>query len=993
MFEYIGKNCHSFTISNDYIVDEDELPKLLPPKRRRLIKDQGQSLPVQNGMERLIQEFPRHNWLENKYMQEDNKEGNVSIESNPAVSGARIISIETLSMLEESAPFTQSSNDATVLETNTIQHSAGIMNDTPQCQTNNDDDVVYGDDKSRHCSKNDSIEEMSAHSNDVNNATVDESLPISRAGSLYDDEYRNNHPEGTTSEQISKGVTEIVPDNAKNFMSTSESNDVSLLSTKQMDIESNTPTQMVEENQTEIRSVELDSDVGTVISISEKTENDQRITDMNQRENLPPIPRLIHATTLEAFGSLNDVSKSLSNYDENGLHDKDKCVAKGDQIENLPCEALQSDPNVSILIAQNAHLQQHSDESINAESNQSRDLLDIDNSSAFSTGAGSLEDKYVNEKKFQNETRVEVSKASIPHKHQVAKLSKLVDSNPSKWVITTLSNDCIVQEAAMNLNVQSKDASSCLPSVNTLQKADCLKQQASSYHDIPQPQLVEEYITRTTSMQINGNDVVQLNERHNHVTNKKTRQKEAEQKQFEEALRYEKLLQEYKTVEKMTELKEQERDRLLCLKDKMLKELNFMRTKTYKNDTPSSGAEINLKKTELHMQCPPPAHQPKKENVIEILEKMEQEASAIPADIRNSCPFRIRNTPLLNAPYDITIDPREKASLNQAVSAAHCANNKSNLFQMQGHFDTYNASKVCNNVSRSSSAPSQGCTKTLKTGVFSFQPPGQIPLGQGNAILISDKGKKRSSSEEIVNLRNIGEPERYMQFTGNERKIQEELKTAVAIKRQRMDAVNITTKHEMPANTFNNVDKVIPQNVSIAPQYRRIAPNNHNAATEFNQQKGNVNWQHLNLTKELLRKPNPIPTQHGFQRYPGQVQNGVRMSRGHLMHQVPRQQQLRPQTVRLLGATTMPQTQKHIQGHYQVQQPTISPYHVDHHKQDVNQSDQSSLMTASMDVRNSYNAFQAMPAVTYQKQNGVNRHTLKHWLTHQNDCSADKRNG
>ncbi|XP_022340606.2 uncharacterized protein LOC111135135 isoform X8 [Crassostrea virginica] len=56
-------------------IDEDDLPKILPPKRRRHAKSDSamKTKPelASNDMERLIQEFPRHNWLENKYKSED----------------------------------------------------------------------------------------------------------------------------------------------------------------------------------------------------------------------------------------------------------------------------------------------------------------------------------------------------------------------------------------------------------------------------------------------------------------------------------------------------------------------------------------------------------------------------------------------------------------------------------------------------------------------------------------------------------------------------------------------------------------------------------------------------------------------------------------------------------------------------------------------------------------------------------------------------------
>ncbi|XP_061196754.1 uncharacterized protein LOC133205028 [Saccostrea echinata] len=66
-------NTKDYTVIDN--IDEDDLPKILPPKRRRNSKNNAamkkKSAVVPDDMERLIQEFPRHNWLENKYKSDE----------------------------------------------------------------------------------------------------------------------------------------------------------------------------------------------------------------------------------------------------------------------------------------------------------------------------------------------------------------------------------------------------------------------------------------------------------------------------------------------------------------------------------------------------------------------------------------------------------------------------------------------------------------------------------------------------------------------------------------------------------------------------------------------------------------------------------------------------------------------------------------------------------------------------------------------------------
>ncbi|XP_060067383.1 uncharacterized protein LOC132547616 [Ylistrum balloti] len=65
-------------------LDEDELPTILPPKRRRVnIQGTLKSKPVVADMDRLVQEFPRHNWLENKYKKEEEKDVSDKKETSP----------------------------------------------------------------------------------------------------------------------------------------------------------------------------------------------------------------------------------------------------------------------------------------------------------------------------------------------------------------------------------------------------------------------------------------------------------------------------------------------------------------------------------------------------------------------------------------------------------------------------------------------------------------------------------------------------------------------------------------------------------------------------------------------------------------------------------------------------------------------------------------------------------------------------------------------
>ncbi|XP_033748830.1 formin-J-like [Pecten maximus] len=69
------------------VIDEDELPTILPPKRRRVnSKGTLKSKITVSDMDRLVQEFPRHNWLENKYKKEedvsDNQDKGAMLEPN-----------------------------------------------------------------------------------------------------------------------------------------------------------------------------------------------------------------------------------------------------------------------------------------------------------------------------------------------------------------------------------------------------------------------------------------------------------------------------------------------------------------------------------------------------------------------------------------------------------------------------------------------------------------------------------------------------------------------------------------------------------------------------------------------------------------------------------------------------------------------------------------------------------------------------------------------
>ena len=48
-------------------VDEDDLPTILPPKRRRHGKPQV-TTESKSDIDRINQEFPQFNWLEKKYM-------------------------------------------------------------------------------------------------------------------------------------------------------------------------------------------------------------------------------------------------------------------------------------------------------------------------------------------------------------------------------------------------------------------------------------------------------------------------------------------------------------------------------------------------------------------------------------------------------------------------------------------------------------------------------------------------------------------------------------------------------------------------------------------------------------------------------------------------------------------------------------------------------------------------------------------------------------
>jgi len=69
-----------------FISDEDDLPTILPPKRRRNGKSIVTADP-KSDMDRIKHEFPHFNWLEKKYKDQENVEM-VASECNGQENGA-----------------------------------------------------------------------------------------------------------------------------------------------------------------------------------------------------------------------------------------------------------------------------------------------------------------------------------------------------------------------------------------------------------------------------------------------------------------------------------------------------------------------------------------------------------------------------------------------------------------------------------------------------------------------------------------------------------------------------------------------------------------------------------------------------------------------------------------------------------------------------------------------------------------------------------------
>lgn len=125
-----------------YFLDEDDLPKILPPKRRRNAKCgtamKNKPILASNDMERLIQEFPRHNWLENKYKTGETARDPSQDTNTPpeiyeySLDEEKMQSIETLEHLAEKKQIT-TEVPAVDVETSASNYSEAI---TPGPQVN-----------------------------------------------------------------------------------------------------------------------------------------------------------------------------------------------------------------------------------------------------------------------------------------------------------------------------------------------------------------------------------------------------------------------------------------------------------------------------------------------------------------------------------------------------------------------------------------------------------------------------------------------------------------------------------------------------------------------------------------------------------------------------------------------------------------------------------------------------------------------------------------
>ena len=102
--------------------DEDELPKILPPKRRRMIKEKVNTSAPTIGMERLMQEFPKHNWLETKYLTDETLSAQAQSMSGQA----------------DTTPYQYQYEDAVINGDSTCQSQSDEAQNNGQCTHSND---------------------------------------------------------------------------------------------------------------------------------------------------------------------------------------------------------------------------------------------------------------------------------------------------------------------------------------------------------------------------------------------------------------------------------------------------------------------------------------------------------------------------------------------------------------------------------------------------------------------------------------------------------------------------------------------------------------------------------------------------------------------------------------------------------------------------------------------------------------------------------------
>ena len=698
-----------------------------------------------------------------------------------------------------------------------------------------------------------------------------------------------------------------------------------------------------------ISSVALDSEVGAVISISEIS--DSRNVENNSshpaRENLPPVPKLIHATTLEALTTVNRKAKlsvSSCETDESKTQESSECLGSPIQqcieenIENTVKEEAGT-VDISLTIAE---------ESISANEKETEQELESavsDPNVQANDAAASVETVEIfkhpstisiaNVKELPQARNTSDSKTSmnryIPHLNN----NESYIPCPPMGVSTSMETPSVpvlihnVQVNYDNLHLpepkipanirkigQTMQIRQTIPSMNA--GMDTTRQMQYVSHRVAPPREQYPFSMRNGQQQ----QYVPLSQGVNELGIIK-RRRDFEKEQLEAALKFEKALQEYKTIEKMTQVKDKEREHLQLLKEKKWRELSTIKPAPI-IPPPLSPTRSQVRKTEPvdNLMVPPPAHQNKKENVLEILDKLDRSVPSIASGgMKHSSPYNIRTTPVLDAPHDITLGSKG-CHANQDIN-------------VRSYHDNANAdhiaAKLNRSGNRSSSAPAQW--QPDRSAFHRTNAPGSRP---GLPIVISphvdERGQKRPYSSDNPKVSCVTGAVPFV----TENRIQEELHAAIALKRQRIDA--LTNGNGLRHDGFIDA----PNSSNQHQKFRRIAPapDNQNSVPQTQQRHTlPVSPQECAIiTKELLAKRsasvnNQTPYMGHFrlQRPNGffpsaNSSNVVGSPRFPSLNGAPSRPN-RPQTVRLLGAAAMPNcrfpAQASTQQGYQGQLSTI----------------------------------------------------------------------